>query len=138
MDPATSGGLLITVFEAPGCWKNEEAVAVEDVEFDLVGDDGRPVTVAVVEPDGPGAVEIIAAGVGSDPGNVEFVNELDAVAEGKGSGRKGLDCVRWWPVPGKGEGGAMDEVGVGIGVFCDESEAVWIMNEALVVAGSGM
>lgn len=55
--------------------------------------------------------------------------ELDRVGEdgriapavmGGGDGATGFDGVRWWP-PGKGDGGAIPDVGVGVGVFCDGS-----------------
>jgi hypothetical protein len=49
--PATKGGLLIMVpVEAPGAY--EDCVAIEDVEFDRVGEDGL-----IVGPRGAGGGE---------------------------------------------------------------------------------
>lgn len=39
--PATRGGLLMIV--PVGFWANDDCVAMDDVELDRVGDDGRPV-----------------------------------------------------------------------------------------------
>ena len=67
-------------------------MAMEEVEFERVGDEGRTV--------GP---------------------------RGAGGGEGATECdeeVRWWwPAPGKGDGGAID-VGVAIGVFCEDETAV--------------
>lgn len=81
--PPTSVGLLIIV---PGV-AYDDCVAIEDVELERVGDEGR--IVPVILP--------------------------DEVGGGEGATDR-LEDVRWWWEDGKGEGGAI-AVGVAMGVF---------------------
>lgn len=102
--PDTSGGLEITVPCAGVAY--EDWVAMEDVEFERVGEDCRTV--------GPSG----AAGG-------------DAAVDK-------LEEVRWWwlLVLVKGDGGAMVEVGVAIGVFCVEDTAVPLTTGCFAVGTS--
>jgi hypothetical protein len=103
IDPPTSVGLLIIV---PAGWANDDWVATEDVEFDLVGEEGR-------------MLELAATGAGG----------------GEGATDK-LEDVRWWcPPAGNGDGGAID-VGVAIGVFWEEEWAVLVIIGCLAVGVS--
>jgi hypothetical protein len=97
--PDTSGGLLMTVLVLwlPAC------VAKDDCE--TKGD-----CVDMTE-----LVELDRVG---DEGRVDTV----AVAVWEGSETAGLEGVRWWFSPGNGEGGQTLDVGVGMGVFCEERE----------------
>jgi len=81
--PPTSVGLLMTVEASLWC-TTDACVAMDDVEFDRVGDEGRPAK-----------------------------NELFNVTGGvDGAADKGLEEVRWWLLIWSGEGGATCDVGV--------------------------
>jgi hypothetical protein len=105
MLPATRGGLLITVAD---CGAKDDWVAIEEVEFDRVGEEGWPEVV-------------IVSGLGGGDGAIDM----------------GLEGVRWWWRPWLllllGKGGAILEVGVGIGVFKADKEVV-----CTGLLGSGM
>lgn len=104
MLPATSGGLL-TMVPVDDRGANE---AMDEVELERVGDDGWPVVVIGGSCDGgDGAMDI------------------------------GFDGVRWcwgcWLLLLLGKGGAILDVGVGIGVFSADKEVLCIG-----FTGSGM
>lgn len=101
--PPTRGGLLIIVPAAGVAY--DACVAIEEVEFDRVGEEGR-----TVGPRGAGG--------------------------GEGATLEKLEEVRWWLLLGKGDGGAITEVGVCIGVFCDEETAVLLIVGCFAVGTS--
>lgn len=74
--PPISGGLFIA----------EICVAMDDVEFDRAGEDGRA-----------------------------LINGVGAFAGGEGAAKELVELRCWWP-GGKGDAGPMTEVGVGTGV----------------------
>lgn len=78
-------------------------------------------------------VEFVRVG---DAGRPETAAEVGWVVVSDGGG---LEGVRWRDRPGNGEGGQTAEVGVGMGVFWEESEmGCWVETPGFVVDESGM